>query len=190
MLKHFNKLIALMLALTAVMTSGCAGSSTSVKPSSAAITEAPERTAQTESTEDEEAKRLAAAQEYFDSLRDAFHGYSEASVAFTDAMEAEKYDDAEASLDDMKSSLTKLGDISAPPEYSPDQSTLKGYLRPEFDYIDLCRKFIGYCRKGDSLTKKDEIEMEAITHEIELTSTDFLDVLREIVEKVKTDISK
>ncbi len=189
MLKHLNKLTALIIALAAVMTSGC-GSSTPAQPSAAVTDKAPARTAQSESTEDEEAKRIAAAKAYFDSLKEAFQGYSEANRALTDAMEAEKYDDAEASLDNMESSLTKLGDISAPPEYASDQSRLKGCLRPEFDYVDLCRKFIGYCKKGDSLTEDDRIEVEAITHEIELTSTDFTDILLDIVKKVKADISK
>lgn len=210
-MKNRCKAIVLTLVLSAMIASGCANNTIesakleTTAENTAAAEPAKETTAATEpaketteaktadndaSTANKNGNDKEAAKAYLEQLKDTFHEYANSSFPFADELEAYKFDDAEKSLDDMKAALDKMKNISAPSEYADKQAKLASSLSSEYYYIDLCRKFISYCKKGDDLTQDDKAEVHAINKEIENISSEFSDIYLDLVKTVKADIDK
>ena len=198
-MKNRCKAIVLSLILASMIISGCGNNNLNpAKPetTAAAVTEADKETnaAKNDDVNASSASKNGddkeAAKAYLEQLKDTFHEYANSSFPLADELEAYHFDEAEKCLDNMKVALDKIKDIVAPSTYSAMQAKLVSSLTTEYDYINLCRKFIGYCKKGDDLTEDEKIEVEAINKELELTSGNFTEVYLDLVKTVKADIDK
>lgn len=175
-----------------MMISGCANNGASVlSTAQTSLTEKPpaDTTAAADEASDEE-KEKAAALAYLEDLKVPFHKYVEACSTYTDDLEAARFEDAGKDLDDMENALSDLVNVEAPEKYSASHSRLRGSLSSEYDYIRLNRKFLDYCEKGDDLTEDDRIELKGLTHELELTPSDFSEEFMILVKTVKADIEE
>lgn len=198
-MKNRCKAIVLSLILASVIISGCGNNNlnpTKPETTAAAVTEADKETNAAKnddnnvSSASKNGDDKEAAKAYLEQLKDTFHEYANSSFPLADELEAYHFDEAEKCLDNMKAALDKIKDIAAPSAYSAMQAKLVSSLTTEYDYINLCRKFIGYCKKGDDLTEDEKIEVEAINKELELTSGNFTEVYLDLVKTVKADIDK
>ena len=201
--KNRCKVLVLTLVLASMIVSGCSNSNMNpTKPETAAGTAEVTASAKEKAEDDDEAgasvasksnddeKEKQIAKDYLDRLKDAFHKYSSSSKAYTDDLEAEKFDDARKDLEDMENALNELGNIDTPEKYHIEYTVFCDTLRPEHDYVNLCRRFMVFCEKRDSLTKEDEIEIQALTDEMALTPVGFSEKFLSLVKKVKADIEK
>ena len=198
-MKNRCKAIVLSLILASMIISGCGNNNlnpTKPETPAAAVTEADKETNAAKNDDDNASSASKngddkeAAKAYLEQLKDTFHEYANSSFPLADELEAHHFDEAEKCLDNMKAALDKIKDIAAPSAYSAMQAKLVSSLTTEYDYINLCRKFIGYCKKGDDLTEDEKIEVEAINKELELTSGNFTEVYLDLVKTVKADIDK
>ena len=196
-MKNRCKAIVLSLVLATMIASGCGNSNLNpTKLETTAETEADKET-NAAKNDDGDASSASkngddkeAAKAYLEQLKDTFHEYANSSFPFADELEAHNFDEAEKTLDNMEAALDKMKAIEAPSEYTVMQTKLVSSLSTEYDYINLCRKFLGYCKKGDDLTEDDRIEVEAINKEIEQTTGFFTEVYLDLIKTVKADIDK
>lgn len=196
-MKNRCKAAVLTLVLASMIASGCG--QTNIQTN----TESPAPAAETEAavqdnggSGDETASRdggesdKAEAKAYLEALKDPFHEYANSSYSLSDDLEAYRFDAALNDLNNMETALSHLESVSAPAIFAEQQKKLCGTLPSEREYIDNCRKFIGYCKKGDALTEDDKKEVQKINEALDSAEGEFAQVYLETVKAVKAEIEK
>ena len=173
-----NNIIVLSLILAAMIASGCGGAQPSASP---AVTTAAGA----------EVRVAADGKEYLETLKEVFHEYAESSFPFTDHLEAKDFDAAKKDLDNMEAALSKVENITPPEQYADQQKKIVDSLKSEREYLSNCRKFMGYCEKGENdLTAADAEEVHKLNKALEEAPADFSNTYIEVFRAVKADIDK
>ena len=136
-MKKRNSIIVLSLILAAMIASGCGGAQSSASP---AVTTAAGA----------EVRVAADGKEYLETLKKVFHEYAESSYPLTDHLEAKDFDAAGKDLDNMEAALNKVESVTPPEQYADKQKKIVDSLKSEREYLSNCRKFLGFCEKGEN----------------------------------------
>ena len=172
-----NNIIVLSLILAAMIASGCGGSAQTAASPASSISAGTE------------VRVPADGKEYLEVLKDIFHEYADSSFPLADDLEAKNYDAAKKDLENMEAALSKVETVTPPEQYADQQKKIVDSLVSEREYLNNCRKFIGYCEKGaDRLTEDDIKEVQKLNKALEDAPADFSNTYIEVFRTVKADI--
>ena len=173
-----NNIIVLSLILAAMIASGCGGAQSSASPAATTAAGAEVRVA-------------ADGKEYLETLKKVFLEDAESSFPLTDHLEAKDFDAAGKDLDNMEAALNKVESVTPPEQYADKQKKIVDSLKSEREYLSNCRKFLGFCEKGENnLTAADVEEVHKLNKALEEAPADFSNTYIEVFRAVKADIDK